>query len=105
MSDYKGRGAIRYVEQSEGRRIRVDSYVLSLAEIGKKPGESLRLVYYAANPKTTTDLNSCGFTLDGGYDVSQIPLSTFQTVTLVKRSVVLDISKVPDGQKDPVKAK
>jgi len=45
QNDSAGRGAIKYVEGIDGKLCRVDSFVLPLAEIGKKSGESIRLAY------------------------------------------------------------
>ena len=101
MSDSKGHGAIRFVDRDAGR-IRVDSYVIPLAEISKKPGDTVRLVYYANNPKTNADWNSAGFAGKPNYQEFEIPMSTYNSVTLAKRPGTLDVAKVPDGQKDRV---
>jgi hypothetical protein len=43
--DSKGRGAIRYLDIGDGRRVRIDNFVIPLGEIGKRPSETIRLAY------------------------------------------------------------
>ena len=58
--DSLGRGTIRYVETAAGS-VRVDSFVIPLAEIDRKPGHDICFAYYASSPKPELTLNSIGF--------------------------------------------
>src|SRR5262245_23191443 len=51
QSDSKGRGAISYVDAGEGRRVRVDCYLIPLAELKRTRGQAIRLAYWGSSPK------------------------------------------------------
>ena len=74
-SDSCGDGAVCYVNVQDGRRVRVDSYVLPLRELGRKPGDAIRLCYSAWSGTPFISLNSAGDTNrasgDGCYHISQ----------------------------------
>jgi thiol-disulfide isomerase/thioredoxin len=99
--DSKGRGSIHYAETTAGK-VRVDSFVIPLAEIGRKPGDKLRFAFYASSPKPKLILNSIGFEKSGQYYSHHLPREKYHEVTLVDRLVSLDATKVPDGRDDQV---
>jgi serine/threonine protein kinase len=101
QSDTKGRGAIRYLSTADGARVRVDSLVIPLAEINKRPGDKLRLAYWGASPKSNLTLNSVGYQGRGTYFSHQLPWDKFHEVTLADRADVIDPRTVPDGRDDP----
>ncbi len=103
--DSKGRGAIRYLDVGNGQRVRVDSYVIPLAEIGKKAGDKIRLAYFAQCPTPERTINSIGYEGKrywGKVDlpVIQLPLNMYHEITLADRAASLDIAQVPDGWTD-----
>ena len=67
LKDYsKGRGSVRYIDTPEGARLRVDSYLIPLAEIYKEVGESIRLCYFARSPEPEYIVNTAGTAADEG---------------------------------------
>ncbi|HVC98203.1 MAG TPA: family 16 glycoside hydrolase [Pirellulales bacterium] len=44
-SDSKGRGSIRYLDLGGGRRVRVDSFLVPLNEVKKRPGDRLGVAF------------------------------------------------------------
>ncbi|MCC6679049.1 MAG: TlpA family protein disulfide reductase [Phycisphaerales bacterium] len=100
--DSRGHGCIRYVD-GPGGPFRVDSFVIPLAEIGKKPGQTVRLAYWADSPHPKMIANSVGFKTDRKeYYSHHIPHSMYHEVTLVDRAASLDISQVPEGRAEIV---
>jgi thiol-disulfide isomerase/thioredoxin len=101
-SDSKGRGAIRYLAAGKGKRVRVDSFAIPLAEIGKKPGDKIRLAYWGQSPKPALTVNSIGYMGRGTYYAHVLPRNMYHEITLADRAASLDLAKVPDGQGDKV---
>jgi hypothetical protein len=101
QGDSKGRGAIRYLDAGEGHRVRIDSFVIPLGEIGKRPGEAIRLAYYGDSPHPAMTVNSVGYRHRGRYYPFQLPRETFHSLTLSDRPPALDVARVPEGRDDP----
>ncbi len=101
-ADSKGKGAIRYVDAGKGKRVRVDSFVIPLAEIKKKPGEKIRLAYWAQSPKPELTLNSIGYKGKGTYYPHVLPHKMYHEITLADRPTSLDLTGVPDGTLDKI---
>lgn len=84
-NDSSGAGSICYVALADGRRVRVDSYVIPLKEIGKRVGEDIRLCFSAQSPVPPFEVNSVGDTnrppKDGCY---HIPLGIYHRIVLAK---------------------
>jgi thiol-disulfide isomerase/thioredoxin len=99
--DSKGRGSIRYLPGAGGGKVRVDSVVIPLAEINRRPGDKLRLAYWGTSPKPELTVNSVGYEQKGSYYSHQLPLDKFHEVTLADRAGTLDFKEVPDGREDP----
>jgi len=100
LSDTHGRGAIRYVQFPDGRKVRVDSYVIPLAEIRRKTGDKIRLCYYGDSPKPALTVNSGGFDRGGRpYYSHHVPLAVYHEYVLAK-GAELPLDSVPDGRKD-----
>jgi serine/threonine protein kinase/thiol-disulfide isomerase/thioredoxin len=99
--DSQGRGAIRYLPAGRGRRVRVDSFVIPLTEIGKGPDERLRLAYWGMSPAPQLVVNSVGYQRKGTYYSRQLPQEKYHLVTLAARDQQLDLNQVPDGRNDP----
>jgi thiol-disulfide isomerase/thioredoxin len=101
QGDSKGRGAIRYLDAGEGRRVRIDSFVIPLGEIGKRPSETIRLAYYGDSPHPAMTVNSVGYRRRGRYYSSQLPKEKFHFLTLSDGPATLDMARVPEGRDDP----
>jgi hypothetical protein len=56
--DSEGRGALRFVATSMGKRARVDTYLIPLQEISKHVGDTLGIYYYAYSPQPHLWINS-----------------------------------------------
>jgi thiol-disulfide isomerase/thioredoxin len=100
-ADSKGRGAIRYLETG-GKKVRVDSFLIPLEEIGRKPGEKVHLAYWASSPKPELTLNSVGFESNKRYYPHHLPMDKYHEVVLVERPAAVDVEKVPEGRDDKV---
>lgn len=89
-----GRGAIRFVRLADGRRVRVDTYLIPLAELSRHPGDQIRIYYSANSPKPPLLLNSARFD-SGGY-------SNFEKGQpyVLGKGRDIDPTKVPDGSND-----
>jgi thiol-disulfide isomerase/thioredoxin len=99
--DTKGRGAVRYLDAG-GKTVRVDSYLIPLAEIGRKPGDRIRLAYWGSSVKPELTLNSVGFEGKGRYYSSSLPREKDHELTLADRPATVDAKEVSNGQEDPV---
>ena len=99
--DSKGRGAIRYIDGGEGKRVRVDSFVIPLSEIGRRAGETIRLAYCGDSPHPEMTVNSVGYRRQGRYYSHQLPRDSYRAITLADRPPTLDLDRVPDGKNDP----
>ena len=92
-SDSKGRGAIRYVELPGGERVRVDTYLIPMAEISRKARDTVRVCYWGYSAKPPFSVNSAG------YQNSNIPLSQYHDYVLGEGSEI-DTTEVPEGRND-----
>jgi thiol-disulfide isomerase/thioredoxin len=97
QKDSKGRGAISYVDVAGGKA-RVDSYLIPLQEINRKPGQSIRLGYYGKSTKPDLVVNSVGFSKDGKYYPHHLPRDKFHDLPLAERPAVIDVQQVPEGR-------
>lgn len=100
QADSKGRGAVRY-EVDGGARVRVDSFLVPLAELGRKPGDKVRLAYWGGSPNPKRTVNSVGFVGKDPYYAHDLPREADHEVVLADRPAALDPAVVPDGRKDP----
>jgi len=96
--DSSGRGAIRYVRVADGRRVRVDSFAIPLAELDTRPGRVLRLIYWAQSPATNLTVDSVSARRPGVYYINSIPRSRYHLITLAAHTTALDLSAVPEGR-------
>jgi len=97
-NDSSGRGSISYLPTGDGRRARVDTFVIPLSELGTGPGRELRLVYFMHSPVPDMRLDSAGFQRMGRYYIKQVPLDLYQSVVLADRTTPIDVSVVPRGR-------
>jgi thiol-disulfide isomerase/thioredoxin len=98
--DSKGRGAVRYVKTSDGKLVRVDTYLIPLAEISRHAGDKLRLVYWGSSPKPPLTVNSAGYEHAGkDYSRWSIPRSQYDEYVLA-RGGEIDATQVPEGRND-----
>jgi thiol-disulfide isomerase/thioredoxin len=100
LSDSKGRGAIRYVDTSAGRKVRVDTFLIPLAEISRHVGDRIRVCYWGDSPKPRLTVNSAGYVNPGKvYYAHSIPRSQYQEYVLTAGGE-LDSTQVPEGRND-----
>ena len=100
MSDSKGRGAVRYLAGPDGKKTRVDCFLLPMAEISSKPGDKIRLCYWGFSPKPALTLNSTDYKSSGNtYYGHNIPVAKYQDYLLTQGGEV-DTTKVPEGRND-----
>ena len=98
QSDSKGRGAISYVETSEGKKVRVDTYLIPMAEISRHVGEKIRICYWGYSPKPLLTVNSAGYEGAGKeYYSYNIPRSQYHEYDLAKGGEI-DAAKIPEGR-------
>jgi thiol-disulfide isomerase/thioredoxin len=98
--DSKGRGAIRYVKTSDEKQIRVDTYLIPLAEISRHAGDKLRLVYWGSSPKPPLTVNSADYERAGeNYSRWSIARSQYHEYILAKGGEI-DTTQVPEGRND-----
>jgi thiol-disulfide isomerase/thioredoxin len=96
--DSKGRGAISYVEEGGGKA-RVECYLIPLEEIGRKPGETVKLAYYAHSTAPELTVNSVGFEREGKrYYPHHLPREKYHELKLAERPAAIDVQKVPEGR-------
>lgn len=103
--DSKGRGAIRYLPTTEGRRVRVDSYLIPMAEISRKVGDKIRLCYWGYSPKPELTVNSAGY--DPGqrpYYSYWVPLSKYHDYVLASGHEI-DAAQIPEDRSDSLLAR
>jgi thiol-disulfide isomerase/thioredoxin len=98
QSDSKGRGAISYIPVDGGKKVRVDSYLIPLAEITRKPTDKVRLAFYAHSTTPELTVNSVGFTSQKRYYSFSLPQKDYHDFTLAERPATLDIQQVPEGR-------
>jgi hypothetical protein len=111
LTDTKGHGAVRYVRTPEGRKIRVDWFLIPLRELNRKIGDKIRLVYYGNSPHPDLTVNSGAFnppplpqhTAGARYFSYNIPMAGYHDYFLVKGGS-LSASSVPDGRRDALAA-
>jgi len=98
--DSKGQGAIRHVKTADGKQVRVDTYLIPLAEISRQMGDRLRFTYWGFSPKPPLTVNSAGYSrLDKNYNRWSIPRSQYNEYVLAKGGEI-DTTQVPEGRKD-----
>ena len=105
--DSAGRGAIRYLDAGRGSSVRVDSFLIPLEEIKRKPGDELRIAYWAHSQKPKLTLNSLGYEAQRKrssdheyypYYAHQLPKHMYHTVKISDSSSPLDLNQVPEGR-------
>ena len=99
-SDSKGRGAIRYVTVSAGKLVRLDTYLIPMAEISRQVGDKIRICYWGFSPKPTLTVNSAGYEPAAkNYYGYNVPLSKYHDYVLAQGGEI-DATKVPEGRND-----
>lgn len=89
--DSGGRGCIRYVKADVPNRVRVDTYLIPLQELGKRVGDTIGISFYAWSPKPSLSVNSVDFTDYRPHTYTQYVLT---------QGVPIDPTLVPDGRND-----
>jgi len=101
--DSSGRGSVTYVKGLEPEMptalpVRVDTFVLSLAEIGTGPGQRVQLMYWGRSPQEGLTFNSVGYESDKYYYAHHVPHDLFTEFVLAEGHADFDRMQVPDGR-------
>lgn len=88
-----GKGQINHIRTSDGKIIRVDTYLIPLAELGKVAGDNFPISFYAASPKPDMIVSSMAFSIYKKYYDFQIPLTEYKSIHL-KKDARIDVAKV-----------
>ena len=97
LGDSNGRGSIRYIETTDGK-VRVDSFVIPLTEIGLKAGRKIRFAYFCSSPEPEIEINSVGFRTPPVYHGKDLPWKKFHRFSLTDDGETLDAKNIPDGR-------
>ena len=98
--DSKGRGSIQFVPAESGKKIRVDSFLLPLSELGRKPGDKVRLILSGKSVKPDVAFNSAGLRTKGrAMFYTGMPKKFYRDFTLGQQSGSLEATQVPDDRK------
>jgi hypothetical protein len=98
MNDSNGRGGIRHMETSNGKKVRVDTYLIPLEEIHRHLGDKIRVSYSGFSPKTLLNVNSAGVKLDPkDIDCSHIPFSKYHDYVFTTGAKI-DATQVPEDR-------
>ncbi len=111
--DSKGRGAITYPvgrepgqAEADAGPIRIDTYLIPLAELGeRKPGDTIKFVYWASSTKPRTVFNSVGFKPEKPhYWPHEIPRESWHSFVLASHDAKVNLELVPEDRKAQVEA-
>ncbi|MGA2138689.1 MAG: hypothetical protein ABSH14_07495 [Verrucomicrobiia bacterium] len=98
--DSQGRGAIRYVDVTDGKLARVDTYLIPLAELSKQVGDTIGLCYWGYSSQPPLTVSSIGYEAPGTVSHSDnFSFSKAAQYTL-RKGAEIDVGKVPDGRTD-----
>jgi thiol-disulfide isomerase/thioredoxin len=98
-ADSRGRGHISYIAGAEGKTFRVDSFLIPLEELGREPGETIRLAYWGSSTVPEFTLNSVGLEREGRYYPHHLPRDQWHEVALSKDGAsAIDVQAVPEGR-------
>ncbi len=92
--DSKGRGGIRTADLPERKQVRVDSYLIPLAETSRKVGDKIRLAYWGHSLNGTVTSTAPGDT-DAGYPRAEMSKYYEYVLTPGRK---LDPAGVPDDR-------
>ncbi|MBX7208812.1 MAG: hypothetical protein K1X78_10900 [Verrucomicrobiaceae bacterium] len=97
--DSQGRGDVRFEPAADGKKVRVDSYLIPLAELGRKPGDSIRLILIGWSSKPYFFFNSAALREMNGRMTSSLPRhDLWHDFTLGEQTGTIDPALVPDGR-------
>lgn len=98
-SDSKGRGSIQYVRAADGKKIRVDSFLIPLTELGRKAGDKIRLILSGESVAPNFGFNSGGLSTNGRPRFyTSMPKQTYHEFTLGEQTGTINPALVPDGR-------
>lgn len=99
-TDSTSRGAIRLLEVDGGRRIRVDSFLIPLADIGRQTGDVIRIAFWGSSTVPPMVVNSVGHTSTGRIWAHHLPIDRYHELTLSAGDTMVIPEAVPDGRQD-----
>ena len=96
--DSIGRGSIQYIEDSPGQKLRIDTFLLPLKELGIDANKEIRLSYWAGSPSPEFSFSAVGTSpVDTEYS-HFTRHSDYYTVKLSNAPVTYDVAKIPEGR-------
>lgn len=98
--DSQGRGAIRYVDVSGGKLVRVDTYLIPLAELSNQAGDTIGLCYWGYSSQPPLTVSSIGYEAPGTVSHSDNFSFSKAAKYALRKGAEIDVSKVPDGHTD-----
>ena len=93
----QGRGSIAYLSHGDAK-VRVDTYLIPASELGRKPGDPVRIAFLANSTVPEFTANSVGFESDKTYHAHHLPWESFHDVTLAPGPASIDAQLVPEGR-------
>lgn len=100
--DSDGGGAIRYVDDASGKKVRVDSFLIPLSAINRKTGDDVNIAYWASSTDPKLVVNSVGYESEKRYWSFHLPHEKYHNIKLTAGDLVIMPSVVPDGRDDDV---
>lgn len=98
--DSKGRGGISYVTLPEGR-VRVDTFLVPLAEVLRKPGDRVQLAYWGSSAKPQWTVNSLGVDPATARTAHALPREKWHELALSAKPGSFDVQQVPEVRQKP----
>ena len=98
--DSQGRGAIRFVDGPGGKLVRVDTYLIPLAELSKQVGDTIGLCYWGYSSQPPLAVSSIGY--EATKIVNHTDNFSFSKAAqyTLRKGADIDVGKVPDGRSD-----
>lgn len=101
--DAEGAGAIRYVRDTSGKTMRVDSYLIPIDAIDRTTGDVVHIAYWGSSTQPEFVVNSVGFQSDREkYWSYQLPHHAYHKIELTAGDRAIMPNVVPDGRQDAV---
>jgi hypothetical protein len=94
-----GRGSVDFVPIEGGKKLRVDSFLIPLAELGKKAGDTIRLIISGTSIQPQFSFNSAKLSTNGkALFYMTMPYKHYTDFTLGQQTGTVDSALVPNGR-------
>jgi hypothetical protein len=96
--DSRGRGSIQYVQTYSEKRVRVDTYLIPLREIGQKLDKKIRICYWANSEKPKFTVTSADYEHSKpSFYARHVPHDKYHEFVLTDGGA-MDIRNIPRGR-------